>query len=670
MSAGATTSRGHAQPRRLLPFARQPRPSRASSDFKLGNGLFRKSWVSSPSSTQASDGLGPLFNARACQECHLKDGRGNPPAARTTVPCRCSSASRCRRTTDAEREALATKAMLRIPEPTYGGQLQNFGVPGIAAEGEMQIAYEEVPVALERRRDRDAPQAHLLGRRASATVRWPTDVMLSPRVAPPMIGVGLLEQIHPGDILANADPDDADGDGISGRPSMVRDPDDRRTRRSAASAGRRRRPTSAAQSADAFSGDIGISTPPVTAALRRLHRRRRRPAATRRAACRRGSARSRRRTRSSTSSPSTAATSPSRPGATSTIREVLAGKALFYEFGCASCHRPKYVTRRDAPQPEHRFQLIWPYTDLLLHDMGEGLADDAPVGDAVRHANGARRRFGVSVSTETVNGHTFFLHDGRARNLLEAVLWHGGEAEAARDGSSLPRRRSGRRCSGSWSCFDDRPLLAVSLSSRSRCRRRGVGAGLPTRKAAAPPGAAGDRVQAAGRRSALDAVILPGYQRARDTRRRGSDARQRSLLAGRRETARGGSRPASATSCSPGRGSNSSASVRRATTTATSGCSSGPTRAAAACSRSRRSSPPRTRRRPRSPRCATKSVAVQGLFALEFVLYGTGSEVLTDAGRPGSDRSAAASAPRSPVRSPRPRRRFWPTGPGRTATPS
>jgi CxxC motif-containing protein (DUF1111 family) len=90
------------------------------------------------------------------------------------------------------------------------------------------------------------------------------------------------------------------------------------------------------------------------------------------------------------------------------------------------------VTSRDAPQPEHRFQLIWPYTDMLMHDMGEGLSDGRPLGDASGSEWRTAPLWGIGL-TEAVNGHTFFLHDGRARNLTEAILWHGGEAEAARD---------------------------------------------------------------------------------------------------------------------------------------------------------------------------------------------------------------------------------------------
>jgi CxxC motif-containing protein (DUF1111 family) len=409
-------------------------------DFKVGNGLFRKLWVSSPSSTQASDGLGPLFNARGCQECHLKDGRGTPPVGearavsmflRLSVPPR----------TEEEHAALASKTLLRIPEPTYGGQLQNFAVPGVAAEGEMRIAYEEIPV--------------VLGGGETASLRRPAyrvddlgygpladDVMLSPRVAPPMIGVGLLEQIHPGDILAHADPDDADGDGISGRASLVRDPatGDLVLGRFGWKAST---PSVHAQSGDAFSGDMGISTPPAPAVWG--------DCTAAQSACREvpSGVQPRLGPEEAPDPVLDLVTFYSRNLAVPVRRdvddpEVLRGKALFYDFGCASCHVPKYVTRRDAPQPEHRFQLIWPYTDLLLHDMGEGLADGAPVGDASGSEWRTAPLWGIGL-TETVNGHTNFLHDGRARNLLEAVLWHGGEAEAAKEkvvGASPGERRA------------------------------------------------------------------------------------------------------------------------------------------------------------------------------------------------------------------------------------
>lgn len=427
MSAGAATAKSRpnndafSSPAGNLGFE-------GERDFKLGDGIFKKEWVSAPSSTQASDGLGPLFNARACQRCHLKDGRGHPPEPgekavsmflRLSVPPR----------TDAERVALASKALLRMPEPTYGGQLQNFAIQGMPAEGEMHVTYSEIPVALNGGEMASLRKPHYeiddLGYGPMAP-----DVMISPRVAPPMIGVGLLEDIHPGDILARADPDDADGDGISGRPSMVRD-----TASGDLTLGRfgwkASVPTVRQQAAEAFSGDIGISTMPVPAGYGEC--------TAKEALCREAPNGVQERlgpveapdpvldlvtfySRNVGVPPRRAVNDP----------QVLRGKALFYDFGCASCHTPKYVTRRDAAEPEHRFQLIWPYTDLLLHDMGEGLADGRPVGDASGSEWRTAPLWGIGL-TETVSGHTFFLHDGRARNLLEAILWHGGEAEAAKD---------------------------------------------------------------------------------------------------------------------------------------------------------------------------------------------------------------------------------------------
>jgi CxxC motif-containing protein (DUF1111 family) len=397
--------------------------------FAVGNGIFRKNWVSAPSSTAASDGLGPLYNARACQNCHLKDGRGHPPEhpgddavsmlVRLSVPPR----------TEAERSALADLTMLRIPEPTYGGQLQDFAVPGLAAEGRLALAWEEVPVAL-------AGGETATLRRPVATIDdlgygpMAADVALSLRVANPMIGLGLLEAVHPADILARADPDDRDGDGISGRPSLVRDPEsgDVVIGRFGWKAST---PSVRVQAAEAFSGDMGISTPlaPDSAG----------DCTAAEAACRAMPDGVEPRL-GDTEAPgpildlvtfyakNLAVPARRDPG----DPDVLAGKALFYGAGCPACHTPKFVTSRTAENPEHRFQLIFPYTDLLLHDMGEGLAD----GHAVGSAAGAEWRtaplWGVGL-TEAVNGHRNLLHDGRARGVLEAILWHGGEAERARE---------------------------------------------------------------------------------------------------------------------------------------------------------------------------------------------------------------------------------------------
>ena len=425
-----------------MPFDRQ-------LDFRVGNGIFKKVWVSSPSSTTSSDGLGPLFNARACQRCHLKDGRGHPPAPgeraesmflRLSIPAPgpgngaapqgAISARPAATPTPGNEAAREDYPPAGVPEPTYGEQLQNFSVQGVPAEGEMTIAYREQPVAL--------------AGGETASLRAPTygitrlhygplhrDVMLSPRVTPPIIGMGLLEAIPAEDILAGADPDDADGDGISGRPNRVWSDEHQRPMlgRFGWKAGQ---PTVAQQAASAFRGDIGISTPlypsphgDCTAAQQ---------------ACR--------------NAPHGGASDPDY-GAEATARmfdlllfysrnlavparrnlddpQVLRGKRLFHESNCIGCHRPKFVTRRDSIGKEQSFQLIWPYTDLLLHDMGEGLADNRPEAEAGGREWRTPPLWGIGL-TKTVNGHTLFLHDGRARNLLEAILWHGGEAEAARE---------------------------------------------------------------------------------------------------------------------------------------------------------------------------------------------------------------------------------------------
>jgi CxxC motif-containing protein (DUF1111 family) len=404
--------------------------------FKLGNGLFRKLWVSSPSSTQASDGLGPLFNARACQSCHLKDGRGRPPEGNrdaTSMFLRLARAAE----TEEEKAALRDRAVLNFPDPVYGGQLQDLAVPGLAGEGRMAIIYEEIPMKLG-----DGTKASL--RKPSYSADNPSlgplhpKTTLSPRVTPPMIGLGLIEQIHPADILARADPEDRDGDdGISGKASIVRD-----GKSGELTLGRfgwkASRASIREQSAEAFAGDIGISNPDASNPFGDCTQAE--------TACRAMPTGVQKRL-GDTEAPDPIldlVTFYAQNLAVPARRDienpqVLQGKKVFYDLGCASCHTPKFVTRRDAPNKAQSFQLIWPYSDFLLHDMGDGLADGQQVGDATGTEWRTPPLWGIGL-TKTVNGHTFFLHDGRARNLTEAILWHGGEAQTARNGfAALPR---------------------------------------------------------------------------------------------------------------------------------------------------------------------------------------------------------------------------------------
>jgi len=423
-----TTADAFSQASANMPFERE-------LQFKVGNGLFKKVWVSAPSSTKASDGLGPLYNARACQRCHLKDGRGHPPDGpedsavsmflRISVPAAPEDAL-----SEIERFLAAkdgTDARTR-PDPTYGGQIQDFAIPGHPAEARMSITYEEIEVPLS-----EGEVAHLRKPTyAAADLGYgplAPGAMLSPRVAPQMIGLGLLEAVPAADILALADPEDADGDGISGRAQIVWSAEFDRPMlgRFGLKAGA---PTIKEQSAAAFAGDIGISSPLFPSGA---------------GDCTSGQAdcigapngNSKRDDGAEISGESLdLVTFYSRNLAVPARRDleapqVLRGKQVFYETGCTSCHRPKFVTHRLNDRPEQSFQLIWPYTDMLLHDMGEGLADHRPEGRATGREWRTAPLWGIGM-TETVSGHSSYLHDGRARNLLEAILWHGGEAETAK----------------------------------------------------------------------------------------------------------------------------------------------------------------------------------------------------------------------------------------------
>ncbi|MDI7864565.1 thiol oxidoreductase [Rhizobiaceae bacterium n13] len=403
-------------------------------DFKLGNALFRKLWVSSPSSTQASDGLGPLYNARACQSCHLKDGRGRPPEGDRDATSMFLRLARPAKNAG-EQAAIGAHEVLNFPDPIYGEQLQDLAVPGLAAEGRMSIAYQERTVTLADGTSVNLRKPHY---EASDLAYGPLspETTLSARVAPPMIGLGLIEAIHEADILAHADPDDRDGDGISGKAAIVRDGSTGKL-----ALGRfgwkAQNATVREQSARAFASDIGISTPDVPRHFGDCTKSQPKCLAMSNGVQPR---------LGDTEAPSPVLdlvtfysenlAVPARRKAS--FPDVLKGKALFYGAGCPTCHVPKFVTRRDAANKAQAFQLIWPYSDFLLHDMGDGLADGQAVGLATGREWRTPPLWGIGL-TQTVNGHSFFLHDGRARNFTEAILWHGGEAERARDAfSSMP----------------------------------------------------------------------------------------------------------------------------------------------------------------------------------------------------------------------------------------
>ena len=380
--------------------------------FAVGNSFFRQNWVTAPASTEARDGLGATFNALSCSSCHLLDGRGKPPDGPD----------------DGERGLLLRLSIPGadprggpLPEPVYGGQLQDRAIFGVPPEGEFIIVYQEIPGGFA-----DGEQYSL--RRPTYQIRklafgaMNPETLVSPRVAPAIVGMGLLEAISEADILSAADPDDDDGDGISGRVNMVWD-----ERKDAMSLGRfgwkANVPTVEQQTAGAFLGDLGVTSEifpeeSCTAAQEDCM----------------------------------AAPNGGRPEIgekrladvvfyTQTLAvpamrdisdpQVQKGAQIFVQAGCVACHTPEHTTGAHEIEAVSN-QTIYPYTDLLLHDMGPELADARPDFEA----NGQEWRtpplWGIGL-VETVNGHTMFLHDGRARNLNEAILWHGGEGSRARD---------------------------------------------------------------------------------------------------------------------------------------------------------------------------------------------------------------------------------------------
>ena len=386
--------------------------------FEVGDSFFTQNWVTAPASTEARDGLGPTFNAQACSSCHILDGRGAPPdpiqaGAHPGLLIRLSIPG-----VDAVTGA-------PLPDPRYGGQLQDRSVLGVPAEGVVRVSYEMI-----------------IGTYGDGTVyelRMPVfeitdlafgplaaDIRTSPRLAPQVIGMGLLEAIPAEAIRALADPGDANGDGISGRANIVWD-----ARQGIPALGRFGWKANVAtveqQAAGAFHGDLGVTSS--------LHPAENCPGG--QTAC------------AEAISGGSPEITESRLGAvtiyTRTLsvpamrnfdtEQVRSGARLFEEFGCASCHTVTHQTGQTdiAALSE---QTIHPYTDLLLHDMGTGLAD----GREDFAASGSEWRtpplWGIGL-IEAINGERFLLHDGRARTLEEAILWHGGEGEEAKEAFRL-----------------------------------------------------------------------------------------------------------------------------------------------------------------------------------------------------------------------------------------
>lgn len=382
--------------------------------FFSGNSFFTNAWVTAPSSTSARDGLGPLFNASSCAGCHFRDGRGRPPL-------------------EADERFVGLLLRLSVdgvgpdgaplPDPVYGGQLQPFAIDGVPAEGNPRVTYTVVPGQYA-----DGEPYELLAPsyRIDELALGPLaeGLLVSPRVAPAMIGLGLLEAIDEARLRELADPDDADGDGISGRLNEVWD-----VERGALSLGRfgwkAEQPSVRQQVAAAFLGDLGVTSSlfPEQDCMPAQEACSEAPAG--------GEPEVEDLILERVQRYSELLAVPARTAHADA--EVLSGKALFEDLGCGGCHVPSHVTGSEHAVSKLHAQRIWPYTDLLLHDMGEGLADGRPSFGASGREWRTPPLWGLRFY-RVVNDHDRLLHDGRARGVAEAILWHGGEAEPSKVG--------------------------------------------------------------------------------------------------------------------------------------------------------------------------------------------------------------------------------------------
>ncbi|GAF57931.1 probable thiol oxidoreductase with 2 cytochrome c heme-binding sites [Psychrobacter sp. JCM 18902] len=408
--------------------------------FFIGNAFFRQPWVIAPASTDSRDGLGALFNVAACQSCHVKDGRGHAPMTsdddadslliRLAMPA----------TTDEQRQQLQNSLIEKVVHPMYGGQLQDRGIQGVPAEARIAVQWTDKPVTF--------ADGHI------ETLRAPTfnltkpgygafddDLMVSPRVALPMIGLGLLEQIPDEAIKKQAvdNKNSTNGD-ISGKFNWVMDPQTGKHAlgRFGWKAGQTKLIT---QNQSAFNEDMGLTSnirphescmPTQTACMNATT-----------GADEQGNGKPPVEVNDEVAKFVEFYTRnlavPHRRDADDQL--VLAGKKRFYDMGCQSCHTPRYqLPKTDDDHLEQHGQVIYPYTDLLLHDMGDDLADRTIAGKLPAKniqveflANSYEWRtpalWGIGLA-QTVDPQATFLHDGRARTLMEAVLWHGGEARS------------------------------------------------------------------------------------------------------------------------------------------------------------------------------------------------------------------------------------------------
>lgn len=371
-----------------------------------GDKAFEQEFVTAPAPLNA--GLGPIYNAISCVNCHIRDGRGRPFNDDGTLN------SMLLRLSLPDKDANGHS----LPVPQFGFQLQHKAVFGKQPEAKVRI--------------QTVPRFYTFADGQTIKVEQPTylienpyyplpgNYQVSPRQSRPVFGLGLLEAIDESTLLAFADESDRDGDGISGRANYVWD--DRAQRMAIGRFGwKANQPNLLQQTARAYQEDMGITSSYYL--------------------------------QESSFGQSNGTSQTDEPEISDDILKQTAfylqtlavparrnvndalikqGEQLFTRLKCDKCHIPRIKTGGNHSVKLLNNQTIFPYTDLLLHDMGEDLADNRPNG----LANGSEWRtpplWGLGLM-EVVNRHTFLMHDGRAKTIEEAIIWHGGEAGFSRD---------------------------------------------------------------------------------------------------------------------------------------------------------------------------------------------------------------------------------------------
>ena len=382
------------------------------SAFGIGNSFFRQSWVSAPASTTARDGLGPYFNAVSCSSCHFKDGRGRPPAFDGET----ARGLLLRLSTDGFHTNGSSN-----PDPIYGGQLQDNAILGQTVKGGFKITYQDIVETF------DDGTTVILKKPIYQFVNlgfgpMAGNLKVSPRIANQIIGLGLLDAIPESTILSFADVNDANGDGISGKPNYVHDIQSN-TQKLGRFGWKSNQPSVLQQVAAAFSGDMGI-----TSSL--FPNENCPPGVDCDAIPNGGTPEITDDNLNKVAIYSLTLAVPARRNHTN--QDVLRGKKTFETIGCASCHIPKIQTGSNYLIAAFRNQTIRPYTDMLLHDMGDALGDNASDFLATGNEWRTPALWGIGL-IQTVNGHTNLMHDGRAKNITEAILWHGGEGSTSKN---------------------------------------------------------------------------------------------------------------------------------------------------------------------------------------------------------------------------------------------